>query len=126
MGRNFKEEKLRAIPIRRQRLAVLLALIALGTQPSCRNSLDRASPQDFVRLMNTVADGWNEGNAQKAADCFADNAVYAEPPDRQLYVGRQATTKECDRGSKSIAEVAHRQRRDPLKNCGDAPLLMAE
>ena len=41
-------------------------------------------------LMNTVADGWNEGNAMKAAACFAEDAVYMEPPDRQLYIGQKA------------------------------------
>ena len=38
--------------------------------------------------MQAVADGWNEGNAQKAADCFREVAVYVEPPDKQLYRGR--------------------------------------
>lgn len=37
-----------------------------------------------------MAEAWNEGNARKAADCFADNAVYLEPPDRQVYVGKEA------------------------------------
>jgi ketosteroid isomerase-like protein len=43
---------------------------------------------DFRKLMQAVADGWNEGNAQKAADCFSEDAVYVEPPDKQLYQGR--------------------------------------
>jgi ketosteroid isomerase-like protein len=38
--------------------------------------------------MRRVADGWNEGNARKAADCFSEDAVYVEPPDKQLYHGR--------------------------------------
>jgi hypothetical protein len=42
----------------------------------------------FEQLMQTVADGWNEGNARKAADCFSQDAVYVEPPDKQLYHGR--------------------------------------
>jgi hypothetical protein len=40
--------------------------------------------------MQTVADGWNEGNARKAADCFSENAIYTEPPDKQVYKGREA------------------------------------
>lgn len=44
--------------------------------------------QEFKDLMQTVADGWNEGNARKAADCFSEDAVYVEPPDQQLYHGR--------------------------------------
>jgi ketosteroid isomerase-like protein len=43
---------------------------------------------DFERLMKTVAAGWNEGNARKAADCFGEDTVYVEPPDKQLYHGR--------------------------------------
>ena len=38
--------------------------------------------------MQTIADSWNEGNAQKAADCFSEAAVYVEPPDNQVYHGR--------------------------------------
>jgi hypothetical protein len=42
----------------------------------------------FGHLMQTVADGWNEGNAHKAADCFSEDAIYIEPPEKQLYHGR--------------------------------------
>jgi hypothetical protein len=44
--------------------------------------------KDFERLMQTVAAGWNEGNAQKAANCFSEKAIYVEPPEKQLYHGR--------------------------------------
>ncbi|TQV68187.1 nuclear transport factor 2 family protein [Exilibacterium tricleocarpae] len=44
----------------------------------------------FERLLNRVADDWNRGDARAAADCFTPDAVYIEPPDRQLYEGRQA------------------------------------
>jgi hypothetical protein len=44
--------------------------------------------KEFERLMQTIADSWNEGDARKAADCFAENAIYSEPPDKQLYKGR--------------------------------------
>jgi hypothetical protein len=30
----------------------------------------------FEKLMQGVAEGWNENNARKAADCFAEDAVY--------------------------------------------------
>ena len=48
----------------------------------------KASTADFERLMRTVAAGWNEGNARKAADCFGEDAIYVEPPEKQLYHGR--------------------------------------
>jgi len=44
---------------------------------------------EFEHLMQTVADGWNEGNSRKAADCFSEDAIYVEPPDVQLYHGRE-------------------------------------
>ena len=45
--------------------------------------------EEFQRLMQTVADGWNEGDPRKAADCFGEDAIYVEPPDKQLYHGRE-------------------------------------
>lgn len=44
--------------------------------------------EEFRQLMQTVADGWNEGDVRRAADCFSEDAVYVEPPDKQLYHGR--------------------------------------
>ena len=48
----------------------------------------RITTKEFEHLMQTVSDGWNEGNARKAADCFSEDAAYVEPPDKQLYRGR--------------------------------------
>lgn len=45
---------------------------------------------EFKKLLQTIADGWNEGNARQAADCFTEDAIYIEPPDKQVYVGRKA------------------------------------
>jgi hypothetical protein len=56
-----------------------------------RKSITRTSTtEEFRRLMSTVAEGWNEGNARKAAECYTEDAVYTEPPDKQVYVGRKA------------------------------------
>ena len=49
----------------------------------------RLTSQQFQQLMQTVAAGWNEGNARKAADCFSEEAIYVEPPEKQLYHGRE-------------------------------------
>jgi hypothetical protein len=48
---------------------------------------------NFEMLMQTVAEGWSEGNARKAADCFTEDAIYTEPPDKQLYKGKAALFK---------------------------------
>lgn len=44
---------------------------------------------EFEQLMQTIANGWNEGDAHKAAHCFSEDAIYVEPPDKQLYRGRE-------------------------------------
>jgi len=38
--------------------------------------------------MRSLAQAWTTGDARTAADCFTDDVVYVEPPDRQRYVGR--------------------------------------
>ena len=48
----------------------------------------KLATQQFQQLMQTIADGWNEGDARKAADCFSEDAIYVEPPEKQLYHGR--------------------------------------
>lgn len=45
---------------------------------------------EFRRLLETIAAGWNERDARRAAECFGESAVYVEPPDRQVYRGREA------------------------------------
>jgi hypothetical protein len=73
--------------------AVLLFLLALAITPQLGQpigSTPTMRDSEFFAVMRTVSNGWNEGNASKAADCFTDDAVYMEPPDRQVYVGRKA------------------------------------
>jgi hypothetical protein len=41
-------------------------------------------------MLRVVAEGWNEGNAEKAANMFAENAIYEEPPKKQYYQGKAA------------------------------------
>lgn len=55
-----------------------------------RNEPLQIRTDQFKSLMQTVAEGWNEGDARKSADCFAESAVYTEPPDKQLYIGRKS------------------------------------
>lgn len=44
---------------------------------------------EFAAVLSGVAKGWNEGNAGMAAQYFADDAVYEEPPKKQLYKGKK-------------------------------------
>lgn len=45
---------------------------------------------EFVRLLQRLADSWNNGDAGQAAACFTRDALYTEPPDKQYYAGREA------------------------------------
>ena len=47
-------------------------------------------PAAFRAILDTVAAGWNSARSDLAAGCFAEQAVYVEPPNRQLYRGRSA------------------------------------
>lgn len=49
---------------------------------------NRITQSEFAQLLQRLADGWNNGDAQQAANCFTENALYLEPPDKQLYSGR--------------------------------------
>lgn len=71
-------------------LLILTAIVFTACAQKARNEL---SEIEFETLMQTVAEGWNEGNARKAADCFTEQAIYTEPPDKQIYKGRDALFK---------------------------------
>ena len=45
---------------------------------------------EVERLLATIAEAWNTGDARKGADCFTEDAIYTEPPDRQECIGREA------------------------------------
>lgn len=48
----------------------------------------KISIAEFEQLMQTIAEGWNKGDARKSADCFSKDAIYVEPPDKQVYHGQ--------------------------------------
>jgi SnoaL-like protein len=77
-----------------RRSALLFSALGLLLSPSlAAEPPGTISTKEFERLMQTVSDSWNKGDARKAADCFAENAIYSEPPDKQLYKGRTALFK---------------------------------
>ncbi len=43
---------------------------------------------EFETIMQALANAWNQGDAQAAAELFSEDAVYSQPPDKQLYQGR--------------------------------------
>lgn len=77
-----------------RRLAILLipsCLLLLACKPAGRPAATNAA--EFKQLMQAVADGWNRGDARQAAACFTEDAIYTEPPDKQVYKGREALFK---------------------------------
>jgi len=44
-------------------------------------------------LLTTLTEGWNNNDATTAASVFSSNAIYAEPPNKQLYVGKDQIFK---------------------------------
>ena len=67
-------------------ITALLALRFVDAQQEQASSIDgcasagKISREHFQLVMQTVAEGWNRGNARLAASCFAENAVYSGPP----------------------------------------------
>lgn len=51
----------------------------------------RLNALEFGALMQTVAEGWNRGDAKLAASCFAENAIYSSPPSLHTLAARTYT-----------------------------------
>jgi hypothetical protein len=68
----------------------LVASCAAAQRPGAPDAMQAA---EFRALLGRLATGWNSGDARAAAECFTDDAVYTEPPRKQLYVGRAALYK---------------------------------
>jgi hypothetical protein len=68
-------------------ITLLFLLVAL----SCRGSEnEQMSSDQFADVLMQIADGWNKGDAKMAADVFAVDAIYEEPPRKQYYEGQVA------------------------------------
>jgi len=69
------------------RLTIFLPLIFLMECSS--GNVEVIDEKYFIEVTTNIAKGWNEGNAEFAAQYFSDSAVYEEPPGKQLYKGRK-------------------------------------
>jgi hypothetical protein len=78
------------IKIKLSLIAVIISALPISMNEYSSGAAENITVAQFKGLMHTVAAGWNEGNARKAADCYTEDAIYTEPPDRQVYVGRKA------------------------------------
>jgi hypothetical protein len=66
---------------------LLFLLVACACQ---KRETQRISGGEFTHMLTQISDGWNGGNARMAADVFAVDAVYEEPPRKQYYKGQAA------------------------------------
>ena len=69
---------------------IAIILFASSLWANANSPGNKITAAQFKSLMQTVAAGWNEGDAKKAADCYTEDATYTEPPDKQVYAGRKA------------------------------------
>ena len=72
----------------RRWLLPLLALVGCAAPPPAPSVEGGLDPGGFRALMERVADGWRDGNAAKAVECFTEDALYEEPPRKQFHSGR--------------------------------------
>jgi ketosteroid isomerase-like protein len=51
--------------------------------------VDGFSTDQFLELMRRLAEAWESRDTEAALGCFTEDAVYMEPPDVQLFIGRE-------------------------------------
>lgn len=73
----------------RTTLAIGLSLGLLLASCAAEPRGGGSSAAQFRTVLNDLAEAWNQGDARRAADCFTADAVYTEPPDKQVYRGRE-------------------------------------
>jgi nuclear transport factor 2 (NTF2) superfamily protein len=84
-----KQEDL-MVKVKLSLIALIISALPISMTANSSGPADKITAAQFKNLMRTVAAGWNEGNARKAADCYTEDALYTEPPERQVYAGRKA------------------------------------
>jgi hypothetical protein len=71
-------------------IAAMLYALPICINANSSATADKITIAQFKNLMNTLAAAWSEGNPEKASDCYTEDALYTEPPDKQVYAGRKA------------------------------------
>lgn len=64
-------------------IGVIISALPLFMNANSGAADDNITAAQIKNLMRTVATGWNDWDAKKAADCYTEDALYTEPPDRQ-------------------------------------------
>jgi hypothetical protein len=68
-------------------LAISIGVFAANAQSRPTGALSR---DQFITLLQTIADSWNRNDARRAAECFSENALYSSPPNPRIRRGRPA------------------------------------
>jgi SnoaL-like protein len=87
-------------------LALVFLWIGCAGSPPTPAPAARLDTAGFRMLMERVAEGSREGNAEKAAACFTEDALYEEPPRKQFHSGR-ADLFEFFGGSRGTDQPMH-------------------
>lgn len=66
----------------------LVTWLATAWPMTVAAKLAKFEEKQFAALLARLAASWNVGDAQAAAACFTADAVYVEPPRKQVYRGR--------------------------------------
>jgi len=74
--------------MKRTALAVLLSLSVLANPDESDTRPEPVSRTEFVALMSRVSEAWTSRDTERALSAFADDALYTEPPDLQIYRGK--------------------------------------
>jgi hypothetical protein len=71
-------------------LGIALALSAgpVVPGPTALSEAPGSTAAEFEALLQSLARAWSEQNTPAALACFAADALYMQPPDEQLYRGR--------------------------------------
>jgi len=77
------------IRLRALTLSMVLTFISYAQAQTPCTSGGRLTAHQLRSVMQTIAEGWNRGNAQLAVSCVAEDAVYSAPPSSP-HRGRQA------------------------------------
>src|SRR6266511_2101377 len=67
-----------------------LGLVLTSCDVAPRHTPGLSSAREFQAVMRNLAEAWNSGESRTAAECFTEDAIYTEPPDKQVYRGREA------------------------------------
>ena len=107
--------------MRRRGFIFSLSFLAAGCASRLTPPTDRLDAATFELLIERLADAWNRGDSKAAAECFTPDAIYVEPPQKQVYRGRDSLFRFFggDAGRPGAMSMTwHRFSFDPTRQAG--------